>query len=74
MYRKKNVEKQKDQDKKGKPKGLRCSKCGCADFRDENGRPFKTVKTMPLPGNAIRRYKICRYCGKRIRTKEVIDG
>ncbi len=57
-----------------KPRGLRCPKCGCADFYDEDGRPygFDTITTVPLPG-AIRRYKICRHCGKRVRTREVIE-
>jgi len=59
---------------KKKPQGLRCPKCGCADFRDELGMPagFVTTHTVPLPG-AIRRYKYCRNCGKRIRTKEMIE-
>ena len=52
--------------------GLKCPVCGCKDFRDEDGRPFKTVRTVNVP-NAIRRYKICRYCGKKIRTKEIIE-
>ncbi|NIP26657.1 MAG: hypothetical protein GWN94_19800 [Phycisphaerae bacterium] len=52
--------------------GLKCPKCGCADFRTEDGRPWKTVTTVPIPG-AVRRYKICRHCGKRIRTKETIE-
>ena len=62
------------QEKKKKRRciGLKCPKCGCADFRDEIGRPWKTVKTQPIP-YAIRRYKTCRYCGKKVRTKEVID-
>jgi len=57
---------------KNKKQGLGCTNCGCKDFRDELGRPFKTVKTVNIPG-AIRRYKICRYCGKRVRTKETIE-
>ena len=53
-------------------KGLKCPRCGCADFRAEDGRPFDTVKTVNIPG-AIRRYKICRWCGKRVRTRETIE-
>ena len=59
--------------KKKKQRGLRCPNCGCADFRDEMGRPWDTVKTVNIPG-AVRRYKICRYCGKMVRTKEKIEG
>lgn len=58
-----------------KPKdvqGIRCPKCGCADFRDEDGRPWDVIKVVRIPG-AIRRYKICRYCGFRVRTKEIIE-
>jgi hypothetical protein len=46
---------------------------GCADFRDETGRPWEKVKTVNIPG-AVRRYKICRYCGKTVRTREKIEG
>jgi len=52
--------------------GIKCPKCGCADFRDDAGRPWQTVKTVHVPG-AIRRYKVCRHCGHRIRTKETIE-
>ena len=62
-----------------KPKGLQCPKCGCGDFRLDNGlpgdtphRPWDTVKTIQGK-NYVIRYKICRYCGHRIRTKEVIE-
>lgn len=65
-------EKIKLDDKEKWKLGLQCPNCGCEDFRDEIGRPWDTVKTIPIPG-AIRRHKICRYCGKRIRTKEIID-
>jgi len=53
-------------------KGIACPKCGCRDFRDDQGRPWQTIKTVPIPG-AVRRYKICRHCGRRVRTKEVIE-
>jgi hypothetical protein len=52
--------------------GIRCPKCGCADFKDEDGRPWEVLNVKKIPG-AIRRYMVCRYCGRRIRTKEVIE-
>ena len=55
-----------------KNRGLKCPRCGCSDFRAEDGRPFDCVKTVNIPG-AIRRYKICRHCGKRVRTKETLE-
>lgn len=55
-----------------KRKGLICPNCGCEDFRDEMGRPWDCVKTRPIFG-AIRRRKICRYCGTVVRTKETIE-
>ena len=65
---------QRTDDRKKKPQGLRCPKCNCADFYDEDGRPagFGTTHKLNLSG-AVRRYKYCRNCGKRVRTKEVID-
>jgi len=65
-----------------KPKGLICPRCGCSDFRNEDGspddiaqpvRPWETVSTIKGK-NYIRRYKSCRYCGKRVRTKETIES
>jgi len=53
--------------------GIRCPRCGCADLRGYDGRPWRTVKTLPIPG-AIRRYRICRNCGRRVRTREIIDN
>jgi len=38
--------------------GLRCPRCNCADLR--------VTKTMPLPGNRIRRYRTCRHCHKNL--------
>ncbi|MGA2324294.1 MAG: hypothetical protein ABSG22_10645 [Sedimentisphaerales bacterium] len=52
--------------------GIRCPKCGCADFKDEDGRSWEVLNVKKIPG-AIRRYMICRYCGRRVRTKEVIE-
>ena len=63
----------KEQNQPKKNTGLRCPACGCADFRDEFGRPWETVRTVNIPG-AVRRYKICRYCGRKVRTREVIEG
>ena len=62
-----------------KIKGLICPKCGCADFKLDDGspantppRPWDTIKTV-RGKNYIRRYKTCRLCGRRIRTKEIIE-
>lgn len=64
--------------------GIRCPKCGCADLREADGTRglraehkgkvgfWKIVKTVKIPG-AVRRYRICRHCGKRVRTKEVLE-
>lgn len=52
--------------------GIRCPKCGCADFRDEEGRPWEVTNVVKIPG-ATRRYKNCRHCGHRVRTKETIE-
>lgn len=54
-------------------KGLQCPVCGCKDILDQDGRPWTTSRTIKLH-RMIRRYRICRNCGKRIRTREVIDG
>ena len=47
-------------------KGLRCPGCGCGHF--------ETDKTVPVSGRRIRRYKVCRYCGRRVRTTERIEA
>lgn len=44
--------------------GLACPDCGCKDFRAAN--------TVRIAGG-IRRYKVCRHCGRRIRTREKIE-
>ena len=65
--------KKENSDKKTKKmSGIVCPKCGCADFRDEAGRPWDVVKVFPIPGS-VRRNKECRNCGKRIRTREFLD-
>jgi transcriptional regulator NrdR family protein len=46
-------------------KGLRCPGCGCGHF--------ETDKTVDISGKRRRRYKICRNCGRRVRTVEIIE-
>lgn len=41
--------------------GLECPKCGC--------RHFYVVRTMQT-ARSIRRYRECRYCGRRVVTTE----
>jgi hypothetical protein len=43
--------------------GIYCVRCGCRDMH--------VVTTMDYD-SGIRRYRQCRNCGKRIRTKEMI--
>ena len=43
--------------------GLQCRLCGCCDFR--------TVRTVRA-GGAVRRERICRHCGHRVFTREVV--
>lgn len=38
--------------------GLECPHCGCRDFR---------VRNTVVGDNAIKRYRVCRHCG-RVRT------
>jgi transcriptional regulator NrdR family protein len=45
-------------------KGLSCQTCGCRDF--------ETTNTVRLP-NGIRRYKVCRHCGRGVTTRETIE-
>lgn len=47
------------------PKGLRCRGCGC--------RHFRVTSTDPKPNGEIKRYKICRACGKKAVTTERQD-
>jgi len=42
-------------------RGIRCPACGCRDL--------KVVNTIRQLGRIVR-YRVCRYCGKRIRTIE----
>jgi len=49
---------------KGDDVGLKCPRCAC--------RHFYTVNTKRLRG-WIRRRKVCRNCGRKIRTRERLD-
>lgn len=57
-------EQQRKKNKDDERHGLRCPVCGCRDFLTDH--------TVPIPG-AVRRYKWCRHCGKKIRTKESVE-
>jgi hypothetical protein len=48
------------------PAGIRCPRCNCADWR--------VSRTMRLPGDRIRRYRVCRNCDKHITTVEATIG
>ncbi len=43
--------------------GLQCRLCGCCDFR--------VVRTARV-GGAVRRERVCRHCGHRVHTREVV--
>lgn len=43
---------------------LECKECGCKDLRVYYTRHFKTY---------IRRVRICRYCGRRLATRESLE-
>lgn len=45
--------------------GVCCPRCGCRHLLAERG-PHRT-------GQYSFRYRKCRHCGQRVRTKEVID-
>ena len=47
------------------PVGLECRKCGC--------RHFYTIETRQQT-NAIVRRRECRYCGRRLTTREKVVG
>lgn len=47
-----------------KTRGIECPKCGCRDLR-VNG----TVRQV----NFITRYRVCRNCGTKLRTREFIE-
>ncbi len=52
--------------------GIRCPSCGCADLRDPLGPGWEITHTKKVPG-AIRRRRVCRNCGKAVRTRETLD-
>jgi transcriptional regulator NrdR family protein len=54
----------KADDVKPTKRGLICPYCG--------HHSFETVKTIPLLG-WIRRYRICKNCGRKVRTREIIE-
>ncbi len=45
------------------PRGLVCRNCGCQHFR--------TIDTRPVPVGKIRRVRLCRFCGRRLVTREI---
>ena len=47
-------------------RGVVCAKCGC--------RHFEVRNTEPILGDKIRRYRVCRHCGKVITTIETALG
>jgi len=48
-----------------KARGLRCPKCHCVQFSDG-----KNVRDTDRVENAIRRYRVCRNCGRVWTTME----
>ena len=42
--------------------GIECTNCGC--------RHLPVSHTRPMPGGKIKRYRQCRYCGKKKVTVE----
>lgn len=49
-------------DQPEQPRGVYCPRCNCGDLRVET--------TVRLPGGRIRRYRVCRHCGRRLTTVE----
>jgi transcriptional regulator NrdR family protein len=45
--------------------GLRCPDCG--------GRRLRVTHTQPVPGYRVRRYRVCRDCGRRLATSERVQ-
>lgn len=43
-----------------------CPDCGCQDFRVTNSLHWEAGQK--------RRYRVCRHCGYKIRTREVLDS
>ncbi len=48
-----------------KEKGLSCPDCGCRHLVVETTRRFF---------KGVTRYRVCRNCGRRVRTTEIIKG
>lgn len=42
--------------------GIHCPRCYCSDLRVRN--------TVRLPGGFVRRYRVCRHCGRTVTTLE----
>lgn len=51
-------------DKKQEVKGLICPGCGC--------KHFYTIDSRPVTENKVRRRRVCRNCGREVRTLEII--
>lgn len=49
----------------GQKLGLVCPRCGCQHFR--------VVYLKRLPGGVLRRRRECRYCGRRMTTRETTN-
>ena len=49
----------------GESKGIVCPKCGCLQFRDG-----KNVRNTVPEDGGVRRYRVCRVCGKVWTTHE----
>jgi len=47
-------------------RGLECPKCGCAHFR--------VLYTRPATGGRLLRRRMCRHCGRRVTTYEVVGN
>lgn len=53
-----------DLERRGRPAvGICCPNCGCCDL--------EVIDSRPAPGGLRRRRRVCRYCGKVIRTVEI---
>jgi len=55
-----------EQDTSRPKRGIACPRCGC--------RHLRTTHTERLPSGRVRRRKVCRHCGRRILTYELLSG